>query len=251
MSTLNIDIYVDIVKLISDKDFVHFICVSKQHMLTLSRTKLLTNKYEISKIKHVIHVYSFTKCIYNLEKWDIKLIPHTLKNITFVRRFNENCKELFTFSDLTINIGKYYINYDLLKNDVTNITNKNELIMTIVTNNIYTKIMRTIRENSKLSKNYSFTFNYEHEHCMLSYIVLYNYISGITIDEFNKLEHRETFHNIPSLLKMFNDSIDMTNDYESKLYFNDFKNSTTEYLTFLQFFTAKIVSYFKHARRMI
>lgn len=197
-----------------------------------------------------------TNYVYDLNNWIPEKIPQTINQITFVGRFNENCKELFSFKNLTINLCKYYTNYDLLKNDMTNIINKNELMMTIVTNNIYAKTMRIIRDKAqqtgdreKQAKNYYRCFDYEHEHCMLRFISLSYYIMGISIEDFHKLDGADTFYNIPGLLETINVNIDKSNEYESKLYFESFEQSTSEYLIFLQFFVTKIVGYFRHSRQ--
>lgn len=184
----------------------------------------------------------------------VKTRELTLKsNEEHTININENENE-----KLKITLHKYFTNYDLLKNDMTNVVNKDELVMAVIANNIYAKTMKVVREKSQQAgdkktqpEKYYQRFMYEHEHCMLRYISLSRYINGVLIDDFRKLENADTLYDIPGLLETINVNVDKTNEYESKLYFESFEKSTSEYLVLLQFVVAKIAGYFEHSRRCL
>ena len=239
MEILIVDILRVISTNISDNDFIHLVSTSeKLYNLRTSDLKVLTKQYDISKIISISKIYNFSDILYDLLEWRPDIIPSKIQKVTFIDEFNQNPSELFGFRHIKcINIGIFYTNDQLLKNNIPDTINKNELIATFITNKVFTcrssvDIARLTETN--LNKKFPMFLNELSIHKIMC-----RYSQKIMIQRFNE-SYLYSDH-IQNIVSRINLHIDTTNQYESSLYFDNFGNVTITYFNFLMFYAKKMM----------
>ncbi len=128
---------------IKDKDFINFISTSKYfNFLIKYNLKIMTDQHKLSKIENVKNIYVFTNILYDFICFYPKRIPHTITEMMFHDNFYEENKvtndELSKFKHIRkINFGMYYCKCNFIYDNILDETNKKELVMTLITNKVF------------------------------------------------------------------------------------------------------------------
>ncbi len=128
---------------IKDRDYINFISTSKYfHSLIKYNLKIMTGQHKLSKISNVKDTYVFTNILYDFICFYPERIPHTITEITFCDKFNEESyvtnNELYKFKHIRkINVGMYYCKCNFMYGDILDTINKKEFAMTIITNRVF------------------------------------------------------------------------------------------------------------------
>ncbi len=228
---------------IRDKDYINFTSTSKYfHSLIKYNLKIMTNQHKLSKLTWAKHFYFFTNILYDFILMNSAQIPSTITEITFFDEFHANFDELREFKHLKkIHIGMFY--WDLSYNNFPNILNKQELVMTIITNKVFACLFSTyplqlyvnIKNNWFLNKfKQMFQLNYDMykrfqtviKHTNDIYQLDFNLMNSInrcinTMDEneiyYFKKDVLEISNDYPNYLKFLVFHIDLILEYLTKL----------------------------------
>ncbi len=228
---------------IKDKDFVNFISISKYfRSLIKYNLKIMTNQHKLSKITEVKDIYVFTNILYDLVNFDITIIPNTIAEITFCDEFNEPFDELCNFKHLTkINVGMYYCKS--LCDNIVNLTNEKELVMTIITNKVLASLFRYDTQSlyNKLNNGTIFCFKQIYDSSYNNYVRLQTAIKINVTYQVDFMLHSSINNNINPTneheLRYFkNSALEISDDYENFMEFLAFHiDKMLEYLMKLKF----------------
>ena len=237
METLPIDVLKLISVNINDRDFINLI-MTTHNAYNLKNIKYLTNQYKLSSIINSHNNYIFTNIFYDFLEWNPNMITRSIEKITFIDEFNENFSELFNFKNIKyINIGIFYINESLLDNGI-NIVNKNELIMTFITNKLFNQELKEDIDKLKdITSNGKFPILYNKAS---SYAIFRKQLKKCSVDTsigITQINKRWT--------DKFNNHIRLSNKYEFPFYFNDNESLTHKHLDFYNFLVQKMLTNIK------
>ncbi len=214
---------------IRDREFINFASTSKYfNSLIKNNLKIMTNQHKLSKITNVKDIYIFTNILYDLVNFDFTQIPHIITEITFCDEFNETFDELANLKYLKkINIGMYY--GKSLCNNINNLTNQKELVMTIITNKVLKKLF-----NCDTTGLY---VNLDDIYFLTSFRTIYSY----SYNNYMALQEEIKTNNVYQLdfitLMKINIIINTTNEHELRYFKNNFAEVSDDYENYMEFLT--------------
>ncbi len=240
MEQLPCDCLRTIFNFIKDKDYINATSISKyfRHVIKYN-LKIMTEQYKLSKLTWAKHFYVFTNILYDYILINPHQIPNTIIEITFFDEFNTIFDKLYEFKHLKkINVGMFYCDTLTYKNFL-NISNKQELVMTIITNKVFANLFNTYSQqlyyNIKtnwFSNNFKLKFDANYE--------WYERLQAI-------IKHtRDAYELDFTLINSINRSINKFDENEFYYYKGNvvlISNDYDNYVNFLKFHIDKILGY--------
>lgn len=222
---------------VDDRDFINVLMVSKfMSSWRNYNLKVLNGCYRMSKIMKVINVFTFTNILYDFEHFEIKILPKTIKKITFDDNFNDRFDELFMFKIQDVSVGMFY------DNDCYGMDN---VVMTCITNRVFSNLfncsMDKLKANIKNGDRW-FLLNFKRmwTSAYKKYSNMHNMINASYFYGYMKMD----------VIGNINCCINRANNYECKFYKPD-DRVVESYMPFLNFHIKKIMIYLDKLKKIV
>lgn len=220
---------------VDDKDFINVLMLSK-FMLSWRNynLKVLDGCYRMSKIMKVINVFTFTNILYDFEHFDIKILPKTIRKITFDDNFNDRFDELFMFKIQDVSVGMFY------DNDCYEMDN---VAMTCITNRVFSSLFNCSVDKLKANiKNGDRWFLLNFKRMWTSAYKKYCDMDKMRDEEMNYLKIE--------LKRILNDCINEKNYHECNFYMFGLQVVNSD-MIFLNFHIEKIMIYLDKLKKIV